>query len=99
MWAGEWTEDGDFMIPLVTSKAKLAKLKKYFAEHEPNAMIVIDNPPVLKQLKEVEAEEDRISEYLSAENLSIAEVEHYEKEKEELMNKRHRLWKLVYIQP
>ena len=99
MWAGEWTEEGDFMIPLTTPKAKLAKLKNYFAKYEPDAMIVINNPKVLKQLEEVEAEEDRLSEYLSTENLSISEAEHYEKEKEELVNKRHRLWKLVYIQP
>lgn len=100
MWAGEWTEDGDFMIPLVTSKAKLAKLKKYFAEHEPNAMIVINNPKVLKQLEAVEAEEDRISEALSTEeDMDINHAMQLEKEKEALMNKRHRLWKLVYIQP
>lgn len=100
MWAGEWTEEGDFMIPLATSKAKLAKLKKYFAEHEPNAMIVIDNPKVLKQLEAVEAEEDRISEALSTEeDMDIDYAMQLEKEKEALMNKRHRLWKLVYIQP
>jgi hypothetical protein len=100
MWAGEWTEDGDFMIPLNTSKAKLAKLKNYFAEHEPNAMIVIDNPKVLKQLEAVEAEEDRISEALSTEeDMDINYAMQLEKEKEALMNKRHRLWKLVYIQP
>lgn len=100
MWAGEWTEDGDFMIPLATPKTKLAKLKTYFAKHEPNAMIVINNPKVLKQLEEVEAEEDRISEALSTEeDIDISYAMQLEKEKEELMNKRHRLWKLVYIQP
>lgn len=100
MWAGEWTEAGDFMIPLATPKAKLAKLKEYFAKHEPNAMIVINNPKVLKQLEAVEAEEDRISEALSTEeDMDISYAIQLEKEKEELMNKRHRLWKLVYIQP
>lgn len=100
MWAGEWTEDGDFMIPLATPKAKLAKLKNYFAKYEPNAMIVINNPKVLKQLEAVEAEEDRISEALSTEeDMDISYAIQLEKEKEALMNKRHRLWKLVYIQP
>ena len=100
MWAGEWVDDYTFKIPLNTPKAKLAKLKEYFAKYEPGARIMIDNPKALEELREIEGEEDSISRALSSDPyMHEGYVNMYEKDKEKLMHKRHRVLKDIYIYP
>ena len=100
MWAGEWVDDYTFKIPLNTPKAKLAKLKEYFAKYEPGARIMIDNPKALEELSKIEGEEDSISRALSSDPyMHEGYVNMYEEDKEKLMHKRHRVLKDIYIYP
>jgi hypothetical protein len=100
MWAGEWVDDYTFKIPLNTPKAKLAKLKEYFAKYEPGARIMIDNPKALEELREIEEDEDSISRALSSDPyMHEGYVNMYEEDKEKLMHKRHRVLKDIYIYP
>lgn len=100
MWAGEWVDNNTFKIPLNTPKAKLAKLKEYFAKYEPGARIMIDNPKALEELRKIEGEEDNISKALSSDPyMHEGYANMYEADKEKLMNKRHRVLKDIYIYP
>jgi hypothetical protein len=100
MWAGEWVDDYTFKIPLNTPKAKLAKLKEYFAKYEPGARIMIDNPKALEELSKIEGEEENLSSALSSDPyMHEGYGNMYEADKEKLMHKRHRVLKDIYIYP
>lgn len=51
MWAGEWTKEGNFKIPLTTPKKKLQELIKYWESGaEPYAGLIVDNPKAEEEL-------------------------------------------------
>lgn len=98
MWAGEWTEDGDFKIPLNTPKEKLRELVEYWRSGaEPSANLIVDNP---KAEKEIDKLENRLAKYtaqLNSKNESEDAKRLIRKEVTKLRKQISDLYRLIYV--
>ena len=98
MWAGKWDEDGNFRIPMDTSKEKLKELIEYWRSGaEPTAVLMYDNPKAEKEIKTLEG---RVSDYnrqLEDEKESADVKRGIRRELAEIRNSIAKLYSSIYI--
>lgn len=98
MWAGEWTEDGDFKIPLITPKAKLRELIDYWRSGaEPTANLIVDNPEAEKKIDKLENRLAMYVKQLNNKNESADTKRLARKEVNKLRQQISNLYKQIYV--
>lgn len=98
MWAGEWTEDGDFKIPLNTPKEKLRELVDYWRSGaEPTANLIVDNPKAEKEIDKLEKRLAKYVEQLNNDHESADTKRLVRKEVNKLRQQISNLYRLIYV--
>ena len=97
MWAGEWDEDGNFIIPLITPKDRLQELIQYWKNSDERGVILVDNPKAEKELEKTEKEISKYTEQLNDEHESEDTKRLIRQELKKLNMKRNSLERQIIV--